>query len=150
MGFSDFLGRVRDKFRGVYNDVGKHIVTGASKFTNGLASGLGKIKEIKDKVVDTVGKVKDVPVIGGLLNKGLETLMNIPIAGMTAKDVLHRANSIFDSTVDTADKIARQMKEVEHKHGVSPAHQVINVASQAQGAPEPTGTETRMATLKSE
>ena len=150
MGFSDFLGRVRDKFRGAYENVGKHLVTGASKFTGALSNGLNKIKDFKDKAVELVGKVKDVPVIGGLLNKGIETLMNIPIAGLTAKDVLSKANTIFDTAVDTTGHIAQQMKDIENKHGVSPVHQVINVAREAQGQPEPTGTEKRMESLKSE
>jgi len=122
-----------------------NILSGAAR-TVGKAVSFGQgLQSLRDR---TIGKVRDfvgrVPIVGGLLNEGIETLMNQTPVGTALK----YASGLLDKGVEVGRGIANKLEQTSRDYNIPVAEQVRRLAEGNRSTPEPSGTERRMAMME--
>lgn len=124
-----------------------------SNILSGVARTVGKgvsfgenLQRLRDRTVGAVrGAIGRIPVVGGLLNEGLETLMNQTPIGTG----LRYASGLLDKSVEVGRGIANKLEQTSRDYNIPIAEQVRRLGEgREQAQRQPSGTERRMAMME--
>lgn len=123
-----------------------------SNILGGAARAIGKgvsfgenLQRLRDRTVGAVRRgIGSIPVVGGLLNEGIEALMNQTPIGTGLK----YASGLLDKSVEIGRGIANKLEQTSRDYNIPVAEQVRRLAEGNRSAPEPSGSERRMAMME--
>jgi hypothetical protein len=122
-----------------------NILRGASRVIGKGVSFGENLQRLRDRVVTGVrGAVGSIPVVGGLLNEGIETLMNQTPIGTALK----YGSGLLDKSVEIGRSVANKLEQTSRDYNIPVAEQVRRLAEGNRPAAPPSGTERRMAMME--
>ena len=122
-----------------------------SNILGGVARTIGKgvavgerLQGLRDRTIGAVrGAISRVPLVGGLLNEGLDVLMNQTPIGTGLK----YASGLLDKSVEIGRDVAGRLQRTAQDYNIPVAQQVERLAQGREQA-RPSGTERRMAMME--
>ena len=122
-------------------------LSGGARLIGKAVSGGESLQRLRDRVVGGVrGAVGSIPVVGGLLNEGIDALMNQTPIGTALK----YGSGLLDKSVEIGRSVANKLEQTARDYNIPIAEQVrrLGEGRQEAGQRQPTGTERRMAMME--